>query len=166
MEGVMRESENPSSFVPANIPAKGEWYWLDVPGMARAAGLPSDAPMMEVPTLCACLATMCLVSWPVLGFTSKADKDPSSHCAAFCMINEVLMLWHGQQSKGQPGAAYDRLGAACRGHLAAGLNLLQVSRTMGGESPQATSPAVMVGQMRSSSAAAHVAILHKLLRRR
>ncbi|CAK0786861.1 hypothetical protein CVIRNUC_010075 [Coccomyxa viridis] len=48
MEGVMRESENPSSFVPANIPAKGEWYWLDVPGMARAAGLPSDAPMMEV----------------------------------------------------------------------------------------------------------------------
>ena len=115
MEGVMRESENPSSFVPANIPAKGEWYWLDVPGMARAAGLPSDAPMMEVPTLCACLAAMCLVSWPVLGFTSKADKDPSSHCAAFCMINEVLMLWHGQQSKGQPGAAYDRLGAACRG---------------------------------------------------
>ena len=62
MEGVIRESENPSSFVQANIPAKGEWYWLDVPGMARAAGLPSDTPMMEVPTLCACLTTIFLVS--------------------------------------------------------------------------------------------------------
>lgn len=54
IEGVIRESEKPSSFVPANTPAKGEWYWVDVPNLARAAGLPPDTPLMEV-----CLPLLC-----------------------------------------------------------------------------------------------------------
>ncbi|CAL5222265.1 g4603 [Coccomyxa viridis] len=48
VEGVIRESEKPSSFVPENSPSKGEWYWVDVPAMARAAGLPPDTPLIEV----------------------------------------------------------------------------------------------------------------------
>ena len=47
VEGVIRESEKPSSFVPENSPSKGEWYWVDVPAMARAAGLPPDTPLIE-----------------------------------------------------------------------------------------------------------------------
>ncbi len=48
LEGIIRDSEKPSSFVPDNSPSKAEWYWLDVPAMAKAAGLPSDTPMIEV----------------------------------------------------------------------------------------------------------------------
>ena len=48
LEGVIRDSEKPSSFVPDNSPSKAEWYWLDVPAMAKAAGLPPDTPMIEV----------------------------------------------------------------------------------------------------------------------
>ncbi|CAL8465270.1 g4805 [Coccomyxa elongata] len=46
--GVTRSSEPRSSFVPDNNPAKGEWYWLEVPAMAKAAGLPPDAQMVQV----------------------------------------------------------------------------------------------------------------------
>ena len=51
VEGVIRESEKPSSFVPENSPTKGEWYWVDVPAMARAAGLPPDTPLIEASPL-------------------------------------------------------------------------------------------------------------------
>ena len=51
MEGVIRESEKPSSFVPENSPSKAEWYWLDVPAMARTVGLPPDTPLMEASPL-------------------------------------------------------------------------------------------------------------------
>ncbi len=51
VEGVIRESEKPSSFVPENSPSKGEWYWVDVPAMARAAGLPPDTPLIEASPL-------------------------------------------------------------------------------------------------------------------
>ena len=43
----MRGSEQPSSFVPANDPASGQWFWIDVPALARAAGLPLDTPLVE-----------------------------------------------------------------------------------------------------------------------
>ena len=46
--GVTRSSEPRSSFVPDNNPAKGEWYWLEVPSMAKAAGLPPDTQMIQV----------------------------------------------------------------------------------------------------------------------
>lgn len=48
--GVTRSSEDRSSFVPDNNAAKGEWYWLDVPAMATAAGLPQDAQLVQVLT--------------------------------------------------------------------------------------------------------------------
>ena len=47
VEGVIRESEKPSTFVPENSPSQAEWYWLDAPTMARAVGLPPDTPMVE-----------------------------------------------------------------------------------------------------------------------
>lgn len=46
--GVTRSSEDRSSFVPDNDPAKGEWYWLDVPALAKAAGLPPDTDLVQV----------------------------------------------------------------------------------------------------------------------
>jgi cytochrome oxidase assembly protein ShyY1 len=34
--GVMQGSESPSSFVPVNDPAAGDYFWLDVPGIVRS----------------------------------------------------------------------------------------------------------------------------------
>lgn len=48
MEGVTRVSEPRSSFVPDNNPGKGEWYWVDVPALAQAAGLPPETQLVEV----------------------------------------------------------------------------------------------------------------------
>jgi cytochrome oxidase assembly protein ShyY1 len=46
VEGVVRGSETPGSFVPANSPP--QWYWLDAPAMAGAAQLPPETPLVEV----------------------------------------------------------------------------------------------------------------------
>ena len=32
----------PGWFVPQNEPQRGEWFWIDLPALARAAGLPAD----------------------------------------------------------------------------------------------------------------------------
>lgn len=50
LEGIVRASEQPSSFVPANDPASGQWFWIDVPALASAAGLPPDTPLIEART--------------------------------------------------------------------------------------------------------------------
>lgn len=48
VDGVVRASENRGGFVPDNV---GEqWYWLDVPAMARACGLPPETPFVELLT--------------------------------------------------------------------------------------------------------------------
>ena len=48
VEGVVRTSEKRGGFVPDNA---GElWYWLDVPAMARAGGLPPETPLIELLT--------------------------------------------------------------------------------------------------------------------
>ena len=46
VEGIVRRSETPGSFVPANAPP--QWYWLDAPGMAAAAQLPPETQLVEV----------------------------------------------------------------------------------------------------------------------
>ena len=58
MEGVTRGSEKRSVFVPDNNPAKGEWFWIDVPALAVAAGLPPETPLVEV-SIFACI----IMSW-------------------------------------------------------------------------------------------------------
>ncbi|KAF2549417.1 hypothetical protein F2Q70_00023195 [Brassica cretica] len=45
--GVIRGGENPSIFVPANDPSTGQWFYVDVPAMARAIGLPEDTIYVE-----------------------------------------------------------------------------------------------------------------------
>ncbi|KAL6175694.1 hypothetical protein ACLB2K_052333 [Fragaria x ananassa] len=40
--GVIRGSEMPSIFVPPNDPNSGQWFYVDVPAIARAFGLPED----------------------------------------------------------------------------------------------------------------------------
>ena len=45
---MTRSSEKRSSFVPDNHPAKGEWFWVDVPALAAAADLPPETPLVEV----------------------------------------------------------------------------------------------------------------------
>ena len=49
LAGVLRRSEKPSMFVPENDAARNAWYWLDVPALAKACGLPPDTPLLEVP---------------------------------------------------------------------------------------------------------------------
>ncbi|GBF90555.1 hypothetical protein Rsub_03126 [Raphidocelis subcapitata] len=46
--GVGQGSEEPSGFVPRNEPEKGNFYWLDVPGIAEACGLHPATPMLQV----------------------------------------------------------------------------------------------------------------------
>lgn len=50
IHGVIRPSENPSVFVPKNTPEKRDWYFIDVPHLAHATGLPDATPLVEVVT--------------------------------------------------------------------------------------------------------------------
>ncbi|KAL6867657.1 hypothetical protein ACP4OV_015681 [Aristida adscensionis] len=45
--GVIRGSEKPSIFVPANEPGSGQWFYVDVPMIARACGLPENTVYIE-----------------------------------------------------------------------------------------------------------------------
>ncbi|KAG5536544.1 hypothetical protein RHGRI_024088 [Rhododendron griersonianum] len=45
--GVIRGSEKPSIFVPANDPSSGQWFYVDVPAIARACGLPENTIYIE-----------------------------------------------------------------------------------------------------------------------
>jgi len=46
VDGLLRlaPAEKPGWFIPANDPARGEWFWIDIPAMARAAGVPEALP--------------------------------------------------------------------------------------------------------------------------
>lgn len=50
VRGVVRYSERPSRFVPENCPRQRDWYYVDVPGLARAMGLPEWTHLIEVVT--------------------------------------------------------------------------------------------------------------------
>ncbi|CAK9179178.1 unnamed protein product [Ilex paraguariensis] len=45
--GVVRGSEKPSIFVPANDPSSFQWFYVDVPAIARACGLPQNTLYIE-----------------------------------------------------------------------------------------------------------------------
>jgi hypothetical protein len=45
--GVIRGSEKPSIFVPANEPSSGQWFYVDVPMIARACELPENTVYTE-----------------------------------------------------------------------------------------------------------------------
>ncbi|KAI3454950.1 hypothetical protein Pfo_011613 [Paulownia fortunei] len=45
--GVIRGSENPSIFVPANDPNASQWFYVDVPALARACRLPEKTLYVE-----------------------------------------------------------------------------------------------------------------------
>ncbi|KAJ4962322.1 hypothetical protein NE237_022261 [Protea cynaroides] len=45
--GVVRGSEKPSIFVPENNPSSGQWFYVDVPAIARACELPENTLYME-----------------------------------------------------------------------------------------------------------------------
>ncbi|XP_043713251.1 surfeit locus protein 1 isoform X2 [Telopea speciosissima] len=45
--GVVRGSEKPSIFVPENNPSSGQWFYVDVPAIARACGLPENTLYIE-----------------------------------------------------------------------------------------------------------------------
>lgn len=46
VEGLLRlaPTEKPGWFLPANDPARGEWFWIDLPAIAQAAGVPEALP--------------------------------------------------------------------------------------------------------------------------
>lgn len=45
--GVVRGSEKPSIFVPANDPSSGQWFYVDVPMISKASGLPENTVYIE-----------------------------------------------------------------------------------------------------------------------
>lgn len=45
--GVVRGSEKPSIFVPPNDPKSSQWFYIDVPGIARACGFPENTIYIE-----------------------------------------------------------------------------------------------------------------------
>lgn len=45
--GVIRGSEKPSIFVPANDPSSSQWFYVDIPAIARACGLPDNTVYIE-----------------------------------------------------------------------------------------------------------------------
>ncbi|HKX08923.1 MAG TPA: SURF1 family protein, partial [Stellaceae bacterium] len=46
VDGLLRlaPTEKPGWFLPANDPARGEWFWIDLPAIARAAGVAETLP--------------------------------------------------------------------------------------------------------------------------
>ncbi|KAI8466985.1 MAG: SURF1 family-domain-containing protein [Monoraphidium minutum] len=46
--GAAQGSEEPSGFVPRNEPDRGNFFWLDVPGIAEACGLHPATPLLQV----------------------------------------------------------------------------------------------------------------------
>jgi surfeit locus 1 family protein len=51
IRGVVRYSEKPSMFVPENCPRQRNWYYVDVPALARALELPESTLLVEVVTM-------------------------------------------------------------------------------------------------------------------
>ncbi|CAI5502829.1 unnamed protein product [Closterium sp. Naga37s-1] len=47
VSGVVRGSEKPNHFVPPNAPEHSEWFWVDVPAMAQACGLPRGTLLLD-----------------------------------------------------------------------------------------------------------------------
>lgn len=45
--GVVRGSEKPSIFVPANDPGTSQWFYIDVPAIGRTCGLPENTLYIE-----------------------------------------------------------------------------------------------------------------------
>ena len=45
--GVIRGSEKPSIFVPANEPSSSQWFYVDVTAIARTCGLPENTIYIE-----------------------------------------------------------------------------------------------------------------------
>ena len=47
VEGLLRlaSTEKPGWFLPANDPGRGEWFWIDLAALARAAGVPEVLPL-------------------------------------------------------------------------------------------------------------------------
>jgi surfeit locus 1 family protein len=50
VEGILRHGEDPGSFVPPNEPGKGNWFYINSAELAAAAGLPPQAPLVEIVT--------------------------------------------------------------------------------------------------------------------
>lgn len=48
VEGVVRTNDNPSMFVPANDPSSDQFFWIDVPALAKACDMPEGTPLIEV----------------------------------------------------------------------------------------------------------------------
>lgn len=46
VDGLLRlaPAEKPGWFLPANDPGRGEWFWIDLPAIAQAAGVPEALP--------------------------------------------------------------------------------------------------------------------------
>ncbi|PON44683.1 Surfeit locus 1/Shy [Parasponia andersonii] len=45
--GIVRGSEKPSIFVPANEPSSNQWFYVDIPAIARTCGLPENTIYIE-----------------------------------------------------------------------------------------------------------------------
>lgn len=45
--GIVRGSEKPSIFVPPNEPSSSQWFYVDIPAIARTCGLPEDTIYVE-----------------------------------------------------------------------------------------------------------------------
>ena len=50
VRGVVRFSERPSMFVPKNNAERGDWFFIDVPALCKATGLPQSTPLIEIVT--------------------------------------------------------------------------------------------------------------------
>ena len=46
--GVVRRSETPGAFTPANDPAAAAWHWIDRAAVCAAMSLPPDTPMVQL----------------------------------------------------------------------------------------------------------------------
>lgn len=80
--GVIRGSENPNMFVPPNEAESGQWFFVDVPAMARSVGLPENTLYVEA-----------VQDKKAAGFKAKQypdPKDPEALVSSSVMPNDHL----------------------------------------------------------------------------
>lgn len=116
IEGIVRASERPSMFVPANHPSEKEFFWIDVPALASACGLPEDTPLIEVGSApLACLVVTSLTSKLLaLQLNSPPSIAGTQPQAAPSQLRQASVIWANVTPMQVPASDYSAVGWSLR----------------------------------------------------
>jgi surfeit locus 1 family protein len=91
VEGVLRDEPRRGPLMPDNAPHRNQWFWFDLPEMAKAAGLPAIVPVYVE----AALEPRNLGGWPLGGQTIAQLPRPHLQYAFtwFCLAAALAAVY-------------------------------------------------------------------------